>query len=115
LVFGASLRPDRYSNLAVKTLLSHHLETYAFGIREGFIDTVPVRADLGVFEDMHTITLYLGPARQEQYYGAILALAPQRVIFNPGTENPAFYDLLEKDGITVEVACTLVLLATGQY
>lgn len=115
LVFGASLRPDRYSNLAVKRLLSHHVETYAFGIRQGYIGTVPVKSDLSAFEDIHTVTLYLGPARQEQYYGAILALAPQRVIFNPGTENPTFYGLLEKEGIEVEVACTLVLLATGQY
>ncbi|MBF4984094.1 CoA-binding protein, partial [Nonlabens mediterrranea] len=38
-----------------------------------------------------------------------------RVIFNPGTENPEFYEKLNQAGIKSEVACTLVLLGTGQY
>jgi hypothetical protein len=37
------------------------------------------------------------------------------VIFNPGTENPEFYKILEANNIKYEVACTLVLLATNQY
>jgi hypothetical protein len=65
--------------------------------------------------DIHTLTLYIGPQRQGPYYDTILGLSPKRVIFNPGTENPELYDLLKKEGIEVEVACTLVLLGTGQY
>ncbi|MEH6682669.1 MAG: CoA-binding protein [Sediminicola sp.] len=115
LVFGASLNPGRYSHLAVKRLLSKGIETYAFGIKAGEIEGVAIRTDLTAFKDIHTVTLYVGPERQVQYYDAIIGLAPKRVIFNPGTENRTFYDLLEKQGIEVEVACTLVLLATGQY
>ena len=115
LVFGASLKANRYSHLAVKRLLANHIETEAFGMKEGQIDSVSVKTDLKEMKDIHTITLYIGAERQVSYYDAILNLSPKRVIFNPGTENPELYDLLKKAGIKVEVACTLVLLGTGQY
>jgi hypothetical protein len=115
LVFGASLKPGRYSNLAVKQLVKAGIETHAFGLREGDISGVQIKTQLNVFKDIHTISLYLNPKRQEAYYDAFLRLAPKRVIFNPGTENPTLYTLLESNGIDVDVACTLVLLGTGQY
>lgn len=115
LVFGASLKPQRYSNLAVHRLVAHGKETVAFGPKEGQIAGIPIVTDLSQISNIHTITLYLGRERQSAYYEAILQLAPKRVIFNPGTENPEFYTLLRENGIEVEVACTLVMLATGQY
>jgi len=115
LVFGASLNPNRYSNIAVHRLVDKGINTYAFGLRLGNIRNVKVKTNLDGFQDIHTITLYLNPARQVPYYESILTLKPQRVLFNPGTENPEFYSLLRENGITVEVACTLVLLGTGQY
>ncbi|MEM7486798.1 MAG: CoA-binding protein, partial [Bacteroidota bacterium] len=66
-------------------------------------------------ENIDTITLYLNPKRQKEYYQKILDLNPRRVIFNPGTENPEFQTVLEEAGVVVEIACTLVLLATNQY
>jgi hypothetical protein len=57
----------------------------------------------------------MNPTHQQAYYEYIIGLHPRRVIFNPGTENPAFYALLTSHGIHIEVACTLVLLATHQY
>ncbi|WP_375253041.1 CoA-binding protein, partial [Dokdonia donghaensis] len=66
-------------------------------------------------EDLDTITLYLNPQRQEAYYDFIIKLAPKRVIFNPGTENPVFYKKLQEHNIEIDVACTLVLLGTDQY
>ena len=45
----------------------------------------------------------------------ILSLKPQRVIFNPGSENPKFEALLTSHHIQSLRACTLVLLSTGQY
>ncbi|WP_276165843.1 CoA-binding protein [Zobellia alginiliquefaciens] len=115
LVFGASLKTNRYSNLAVNRLLDHNIETEAFGLREGKIRELQIKTNLNEFQNIHTITLYIGPARQPEYIDKILQLKPKRVIFNPGTENPDFYKILEKEGIEVLVACTLVLLATGQY
>jgi hypothetical protein len=64
---------------------------------------------------LDTVTLYLNPANQKNYYSYILDQHPRRVIFNPGAENPEFETILKEKGIQVVKACTLVLLATGQY
>ncbi|UWX54031.1 CoA-binding protein [Maribacter litopenaei] len=115
LVFGASLKPNRYSNLVIHRLMGNGIDTEAYGLRAGEIGGVQVKTNLEQFQNIHTITLYINPVRQEEYYDSIIDLAPKRVIFNPGTENPDFQGLLEANGIKAEVACTLVLLATGQY
>ena len=115
LVFGASLKTNRYSNLAVNRLLDHSIKTEAFGLREGKIRDIQIKTNLNEFQNIHTVTLYIGSARQPEYIDKILQINPKRVIFNPGTENPEFYKLLESKGIEAVVACTLVLLATGQY
>ncbi|WP_274971940.1 CoA-binding protein, partial [Zunongwangia profunda] len=62
-----------------------------------------------------TVTLYVGPKNQPEYYDYLVALNPKRVIFNPGTENPELYGVLEKNNIKFQNACTLVLLGTNQY
>ncbi|WP_373519676.1 CoA-binding protein [Pricia sp.] len=115
LVLGASLKPSRYSNLAVNRLLNNGINTEAFGLRTGQIGEVAIKSDFGDFQDIHTVTLYIGAKHQSEYIDQILRLKPKRLIFNPGTENPELYEILKKNGIEVEVACTLVLLATGQY
>ncbi len=115
LVFGASLKPERYSNLAVRRLVDHNIETLAYGPKAGEISNIQINTNLDDFHDIHTISLYLAPKNQSEYYETIIALKPKRVIFNPGTENPEFYELLKVNNIEVEVACTLVLLATNQY
>ncbi len=115
LVFGASLKSNRYSNLAVNRLVAHNIETEAFGLKDGKIGNVQIKTNLNNFQNIHTITLYVNASRQPDFYGGLLKLVPKRVIFNPGTENPEFYKILENNGIEVEVACTLVLLATNQF
>ncbi|NDV45135.1 CoA-binding protein [Flagellimonas sediminis] len=115
LVFGASVNPGRYSNMAVRRLVDQKIETTAFGIHGGTVSGVQIKDNLVDFQNIDTVTLYLNPTHQSEYYQKIVDLWPRRVIFNPGTENPEFYEILEKEGIKVEVACTLVLLATGQY
>lgn len=115
LVFGASLNPNRYSNLAITKLRAKQIETKAFGLKVGDVSGVQISSSLEDFQNIHTITLYLNEKRQKEYYEQIIQLKPKRVIFNPGTENPEFYSLLRNNEIRVEVACTLVLLATDQY
>ncbi len=115
LVFGASLKAHRPSNIAVSNLTSHGEDTVAFGPRSGEIGDIPVITELDGIGEVDTVSLYMNPVRQREYYTAILNLKPRRVIFNPGTENPEFYNLLVKDKIEFEEACTLTLLATGQY
>lgn len=115
LVFGVSLKTHRYSNLVINRLLDHNIETDAFGLKSGKIKGTTIETNADNFRNIDTITLYIGAARQTQYYGDILKINPRRVVFNPGTENPEFYKILKDNGVEVEVACTLVLLATGQY
>ncbi|CAM1341389.1 CoA-binding protein [Tenacibaculum aestuarii] len=115
LVLGASLNPTRYSNIAIKRLISSGIETLALGAREGRVGNVVVEVEKKLFSDLDTVTLYLNPERQKEYYDYIVSLQPQRVIFNPGTENVEFIKILKNSGIEVEIACTLVLLSTKQY
>lgn len=115
LVIGASLKPIRYSNMAIQKLVNYKHETVAIGLREGEIKEVKIDTNLKPYKNIDTVTLYLNPNRQEEYYDYIIGLNPKRVIFNPGTENPEFYKLLKNNSIEVEIACTLVLLSTNQY
>lgn len=115
LVLGASTNPGRYANIAINRLVRAQVPTVALGLRKGEVAGVNIETEKVPFEDVHTVTLYLGPARQEEYYDYIISLDPERVIFNPGTENPEFFKLLEEKGIEIDVACTLILLSTQQY
>ena len=115
LVLGASLNPTRYSNLAIHRLVNQDHTVVAIGQKKGNVAGVPISSELKQFEYIDTVTLYLNPERQQPYYDYILSLNPKRVIFNPGTENPELYSLLQKNNIDYEVACTLVLLGTNQY
>ena len=115
LVLGASLKSSRYSNLAINRLRKYNHDVKALGHREGEVSGVAIDTELLSYEAIDTVTLYLNPKRQESYYNYVIGLKPKRVIFNPGTENPEFYKLLDAHDIEYEAACTLVLLGTGQY
>ncbi len=115
LVLGASLKPNRYSNYVIQRLVANNIETVAFGLRSGEVSGIQIDTKLINYDDIHTVTLYLNSKRQIDYYGYIVALRPKRVIFNPGTENLELYEILRKNNIEFEDACTLVLLSTNQY
>lgn len=115
LVIGASTNPERYSYKAINKLLNNQHEVVAIGAKQDQLAGVVIEKEMVNFPDIHTVTLYLNPQRQRDYYNYIINLNPKRVIFNPGTENPEFYNLLKAKDIEFEVACTLVLLATEQY
>jgi len=115
LVFGASLKPHRISHQVVRSLRLKNFKICAFGVKEGLIDGVQVKTNLEDLQNVDTVSLYISPKNQPSYYDAIIGLNPRRVIFNPGTENPEFYNLLKANHIEAEQACTLTLLATNQY
>lgn len=115
LVLGASEKPDRYSNKAIRMLLNHEYEVVALGLRPGEVNGVKIDTGFPAYEGVDSVTLYLNPKRQQAYYDYILSLKPNRVVFNPGTENPEFYQLLTENKIEVEPACTLVMLKSGVY
>jgi len=115
LVIGASLKGQRYSNKAIKMLNEYEHDVLAIGLRTGYVDTTEIIKDKIQFETINTVTLYLNPSRQKDYYNYIIGLNPKRVIFNPGTENEDFYTLLKSANINIEVACTLVLLRSNLF
>jgi predicted CoA-binding protein len=115
LVLGASLKESRYSNICIKTLVEGHFPVSAFGLREGTIDGIPVYSEYFELHNIHTVTLYLGPENQRVWYEYILKLNPERVIFNPGTENREFQELLANTGIEVVEDCTIMMVQGGRY
>lgn len=115
LVIGASSNPERYSFIAVSRLLQHNHEVVAIGLKTESVFGIEIQTGFPKFDNIHTVTLYLNAQRQKAYYDYIISLAPKRVIFNPGTENPEFYELLKQNHIEFEESCTLVLLGTNQY
>ncbi|HEX8575474.1 MAG TPA: CoA-binding protein [Flavobacterium sp.] len=115
LVLGASVKPDRYAYKAVTMLVAKGHPVLAIGQHAGEVAGVTIQTKAVPVRNIDTVTLYLNASRQKEYYNYIVESQPKRVIFNPGTENPEFYQLLKLNNIHVEVACTLVLLATNQY
>ena len=115
LIIGASNNPERYAYKAAERLLAHGHEIELLGLRPDTIFGKTIDTERKVYEGLDTVTLYVGPQRQPEYYDYVISLKPKRVIFNPGTENAEFETLLLKIGIEAEEACTLVLLGTGQY
>lgn len=115
LVLGATTKPERYAFKAVNMLVDKGHSVLALGQNTGEIAGINIQTKAIPLKNIDTVTLYLNPTRQRDYYNYIVETKPKRVIFNPGTENPEFYQLLKLNDIKVEVACTLVLLSTNQY
>ena len=115
VVLGASMNPSRYSYLAVKKLAAHDHPVVAIGRRKGNIGDIEIKIDHELEEDVDTVTLYLNSQNQKEYYDYILGLKPQRIIFNPGTENAELEKKAKEAGIEPVEACTLVMLSIGNY
>jgi predicted CoA-binding protein len=115
LILGASANPSRYSYLAMDRLQAHKHPVVAVGRKEVEVDGIQIHKGGVAEEEVDTVTLYLNPKNQVEYYDYILSLKPKRIIFNPGTENDDLIRLAKENGIQPVIACTLVMLATGQY
>ena len=115
LVIGASNNPDRYAYKAVKKLTAYGQPVLALGKKEEMIDAIPVVKERPLDTDIDTVTLYVNPQLQKNYYDYLLNLHPKRIIFNPGTENDELAELAQQKGIQTLEACTLVLLSIGDY
>lgn len=115
LVIGASTKPERYAYKAITRLREKGHPVYALALKPGKVEDVEFTTERKSYSDLDTVTLYVGPAHQSDYYDYVISLKPQRVIFNPGTENPEFEKRLTEAGIEAKEACTLVLLTTNQF
>lgn len=117
VVIGASPNPGRVSNRVTLLLLQKGIEVVPLGIKNGTIGAssiVDLRSRPEI-ENVHTITMYLSAVNQAPWYHYILELDPERIIFNPGAENPELRELADKKGIYTEDACTLVMLSIDNY
>jgi hypothetical protein len=115
LILGASENPARYAHEAAHRLAQAGHPIVNVGQRAGTVAGAPIHTGQPEVDGVHTVTLYVGADRQPALYDYILKLRPQRLIFNPGTENPELAQLAGQHGIYAEEACTLVFLTTGQY
>ncbi len=115
LVLGASDNPSRYSNLAIQRLRKYGHPVVAVGRKYSQVDDVVIEKEKQPFDNIDTVTLYLNPTHQREYYNYILSLNPKRIIFNPGAENEELAQLAIEKGIKPLEACTLVMLSTNQY
>lgn len=117
VIIGATTDPSRYAYLAARMLTEygHHIEPV--GIKEGVVFGKPIRdiRQRPAITNVDTVTLYIGPRHQPEWYDYILSLKPKRIIFNPGTENDAFEQMAESQGIEALQACTLVMLRSHQF
>ncbi|HNK83715.1 MAG TPA: CoA-binding protein [Flavobacteriales bacterium] len=115
LVLGASLKAERYGNMAVRRLRAMGHPVVAVGGRDGFIGDVEVTREIPEGAAPHTVTLYMNAQNQGPWEERILALHPARIIFNPGAENPALASRAQALRIEGVDGCTLVMLGSGQF
>ncbi|TCC94550.1 CoA-binding protein [Pedobacter frigiditerrae] len=115
LIIGATPNTDRYAYRAAHMLTAKGHPIVNIGVKQGEVAGVKIEKPGTPYYDIDTITLYIGPDIQNNYYDYILETKPKRVIFNPGTENPDFEKMLDLHNIEPVEACTLVLLSIGQY
>ncbi len=114
-VIGASANPSRYAYLAINKLARYGYPVVGYGLKPAEVNGVEIIGDKRIVEDIHTVTLYVGPRHIEHWLPLILTLKPKRVIFNPGTEDDLTEQTLKEAGIEVVEACTLVMLSIGNY
>ena len=110
VVLGASDNPARYSYLAVQKLSRYGHPVIAIGKKQGKVGDTDVITERPDEKEVDTVSLYMNPQRQKEYYDYILSLHPKRIIFNPGAENEELQELAKANGIEPLEACTLVML-----
>ena len=117
VVLGASNNPERYSYLAVQLMQSRGIDFIPLGIRRGKTgdkEILDIR-NKPVIDNVDTITIYMNPVRQKEYYDYILSLKPRRIIFNPGTENGELIRLAQEANILIVEHCSIVMLQSGIF
>lgn len=117
VIIGATPNPSRYAYAAAHMLTRFGHTIVPLSIKKGTVagkDILDLRAKPDI-ADVDTVTLYIGPQNQPEWYDYIINLSPKRIIFNPGTENTEFIHLARQHDIEPVMGCTLVMLQTGTY
>ena len=117
VIVGSNTSSWKYPQQAARMLQNEHIDFIPLGIENGDVlgrDILNIN-ESPVIDEVDTITLYISPYKQKQWYEYLLSLKPKRIIFNPGTENQEFKTLAESAGIECLYACTLVMLSIGNF
>jgi hypothetical protein len=115
-ILGASDNPERYSYKALQLLTENSYPVVPVHPVLDEIEGHKVEKNLKNLKGkVHTLTLYVGPKNIAPMIDDIIAMNPERVILNPGTESEELKKALKEHGIHFVEACTLVLLRTGQF
>lgn len=116
VILGASEKPTRYAYKAMQALTSHGHQVVLVNPFKAKIEEHHCHDSVcSITQQIDTITLYVNPKRFQDHIDDVIAIAPKRVIMNPGTEDDDAEKRLQDEGIEVLRACTLVMLATDQY
>lgn len=115
LLLGASMKPFRYSNMAVKALINKDFVVCPVGKEKGEINGVGVKTTLPPLEKFHTVSIYLNKKNQRDYYEKLFMYSPERVIFNPGAENDELKSLCKEHNVDVVENCTLEMVNMEQF
>ncbi|QCK14865.1 CoA-binding protein [Mangrovivirga cuniculi] len=117
VIIGATPNPARFAFKAADMFNDYEVPFVPVGIKQGEVFGESIRdiRQKPEVDDVHTVTMYIGPRHQDEWIDYIISLKPERIIFNPGTENYEFYKKAESAGIEPVEACTLVMLSTGQF
>ena len=68
LVLGASTKPDRYSFKAITLLVEKGHSVLAIGQNTGEVSGIKIYTKAIPLSQINTVSLYLNPARQRDYY-----------------------------------------------
>lgn len=117
VIIGASSHPWRFSYKAAHMLLEYGHVIVPLGIKKGTVAGIAIQdiQQHPAIGDVDTVTLYINPKNQLSWYDYILQLSPNRIIFNPGTENTELAQKARDKNIEVVNNCTLVMLQSNIF
>jgi len=115
VVLGASTNKERYSNKLIHQLIANGFSPIPVGRRKGEIAGITILTELPEGKDFYAISLYLNANNQADYVEFILESNTEKVIFNPGSENPDLMKRLAQKDKFAEEACSLVQMSLGIF
>jgi predicted CoA-binding protein len=115
-IIGASVKTDRYSNMAQQLLVEKGYDVYPVNPNYDEIDSIKCYANLtDINEQIDTLLIYMNPSMLKYIIPQIILKKPRRIIFNPGSENEEIENQLKNEGIEIVEACSLVLLKSNRF
>lgn len=116
VVLGASNKPHRYANKAIRMLMEYGYHVVPVHPRLENIEGLVVKHTLAsIPQPIDTLTLYVGPERSRSLIDDIVRAHPRRVILNPGTESDPLELALLHNQIPFVKDCTLLMLEHGRF